>query len=56
MAYEELVSRYRIDVPFETEMRVRDQKKQINAIAKVCRERDASFKPGSWYFAGQLTS
>ena len=56
MAYEELVVRYGIDVPFEPEMRVEEQKKQINAIARICRLREASFEPGCWYFAGQLTS
>lgn len=52
LAYEELVIRYRIDVPFETEMRVDQQKAQINAIARICRSRDASFERGQWYFDG----
>jgi uncharacterized protein (TIGR02270 family) len=51
MAYEELVIRYGIDVRFETEMRVKEQKKQINAIARQCRSSEASFHPGEWYFA-----
>jgi len=53
MAYEELVIRYGIDIPFETEMRVGQQKRQINAIARLCRSRESSFRPGQWYFAGR---
>jgi uncharacterized protein (TIGR02270 family) len=56
MAYEELVVRYGIDHPFEPEMRVREQKKQINAIARICRAKESSFEPGMWYFAGKPTS
>ena len=56
LAAEELVIRYGIDVPFEADMRVNEQKRQINAIARICRSRDASFEPGQWYFAGQPTS
>jgi uncharacterized protein (TIGR02270 family) len=55
LAAEELVIRYGIDHAFEAEMRVQEQKKQINAIARICRSREASFQPGEWYFAGQLT-
>ena len=54
LAYEELVIRYGIDVPFETEMRVKEQKEQIRAIARLCRSSEASFQPGDWYFAGTL--
>ena len=54
MAYEELVIRYGIDVPFEPEMRVNEQKQQINAIARLCRSREASFRPGEWYCGGRL--
>lgn len=53
LAAEELVIRYGIDVPFEADMRVNEQKRQINAIARICRSREASFRPGEWYFAGQ---
>jgi hypothetical protein len=55
LAHEELVIRYGIDIAFETEMRVIDQESQINAIAGLCRSREASFRPGQWYFAGRLT-
>jgi uncharacterized protein (TIGR02270 family) len=54
LAYEELVVRYGIDLPFEADMRVQEQKKQINAIARECRARESSFQPGGWYFAGEL--
>jgi uncharacterized protein (TIGR02270 family) len=55
LAYEELVIRYQIDVAFEAEMRVGQQKAQINMLARVCRSREASFERGCWYFAGGLT-
>lgn len=56
LAAEELVIRYGIDVPFETGMRVNEQKRQINAIARICRSKEASFQPGAWYFAGRPTA
>jgi hypothetical protein len=49
---EELLIRYRVDVPFEADMWVCDQKKQINAIARACRASEPSFQAGEWYFAG----
>ena len=54
LAYEELVIRYGIDVPFEPEMRVAEQKRQINTIARLCRANLPSFQPGEWYFARKL--
>jgi uncharacterized protein (TIGR02270 family) len=53
LAYEELVIRYCIDVPFETEMRVSEQSRQINEITALCRAHETSFRPGQWYFAGR---
>jgi uncharacterized protein (TIGR02270 family) len=54
LAYEELVIRYRIDAPFEPEMRVNEQKGRINTIARLCRSTEASFEPGEWYCGGKL--
>jgi uncharacterized protein (TIGR02270 family) len=55
LAGEELIIRYGIDIPFETEMRVGEQQQQINAISRLCRAREAMFQPGRWYFAGGVT-
>jgi uncharacterized protein (TIGR02270 family) len=55
LAHEELVIRYGIDVAFEAEMRVVEQRRQIDVITGLCRSRDASFRPGQWYFAGRET-
>jgi uncharacterized protein (TIGR02270 family) len=53
LASEELVIRYRIEHAFEPEMRVNEQKRQINTIARVCRAKEMSFQQGDWHFAGR---
>jgi len=51
MAYEELVIRYDIDVPFETDMPVAQQ---VRALALLSdRSRGDRFRDGAWYFAGR---
>ncbi len=54
LAYEELVVRYNVNVPFETEMTV---KYQIDAIDKMEQKVNAvagQFKDGTWYYNGSL--
>lgn len=51
IAYEELVIRYGLDVPFETDMTVKDQ---LRALAQMdAAVAAARFRPGRWYFAGR---
>jgi uncharacterized protein (TIGR02270 family) len=54
LAYEELVIRYGIDFPFETDMFVSQQKKAIAKYAEWIKANSNRFKEGAWYFAGQL--
>lgn len=54
LAYEELVIRYGIDFPFETDMFVVDQKKAIAKYTECIRANGKRFREGAWYFAGQL--
>lgn len=54
LACEELVIRYGIDFPFETDMLVVEQKKAIAKYAEWIKANEARFQPGKWYFAGQL--
>lgn len=54
LAYEELVIRYGIDFPFETDMFVAQQKQALEKYAAWIKVNDSQFKPGRWYFAGQL--
>lgn len=54
LAHEELVIRYGIDLPFETDMLVVEQKKAIAKYAEWIKANEARFQPGKWYFAGQL--
>lgn len=54
LAYEELVIRYDIDFPFETDMLVVEQKKAIAKYAEWIKANEARFQPGKWYFAGQI--
>lgn len=54
LAYEELVIRYDIDFPFETDMFVIEQKKAIAKYAEWIKANEARFQPGKWYFNGQL--
>lgn len=54
LAHEELVIRYGIDLPFETDMLAVEQKKAIAKYAEWIKANEARFQPGKWYFAGQL--
>ncbi|MEN6320467.1 MAG: hypothetical protein ABFD82_17150 [Syntrophaceae bacterium] len=56
LAYEELVIRYGMDFPFEADMYVTQQKRVIKDIALWMKVNTARFRPGAWYFAGQLLS
>lgn len=54
LAYEELVIRYGIDFPFETDMLVSQQKQAIAKYAEWIKANGSRFQPGKWYFAGKL--
>ena len=54
MAYEELVVRYGIDFPFETDMLVSQQKQAIAKYSEWIKANSGRFQEGKWYFAGQL--
>lgn len=54
LAYEELVIRYGIDVPFETDMLVAQQQRALGQFAKQVGAEGRSFQEGRWYFAGQM--
>jgi uncharacterized protein (TIGR02270 family) len=54
LAYEEFVIRYGIDFPFETDMFVTDQKQALAKYTEWIEANASQFKPGKWYFAGQL--
>lgn len=55
IAYEELVVRYGIDAPFETDMTVSDQLKALEALEVQIGQGAHRFKEGFWYFAGRVT-
>jgi hypothetical protein len=54
LAYEELVIRYGIDFPFETDMLVVQQKQALAKYAEWVKANSSRFREGEWYFAGQL--
>jgi uncharacterized protein (TIGR02270 family) len=54
LAYEELVIRYGIDFPFETDMFVAQQKQAMAKYAEWIKANGSRFHVGEWYFAGQL--
>jgi uncharacterized protein (TIGR02270 family) len=54
LVYEELVIRYGIDFPFETEMFVAQQKQAIAQYVEWIKSYGSRFPEGTWYFAGQL--
>jgi len=54
MAYEELVIRYGMDVPFEADMPVRKQLQVLPQIAAWVAEHEQKFQAGQWYFAGKM--
>jgi uncharacterized protein (TIGR02270 family) len=56
LAYEELVIRYGMELPFEADMFVVQQKQALAAIAQWIKANSKRFQAGKWYFAGQLIS
>ena len=52
-AYEELVTRYVTDIPFESDMLVVEQEAALQRY-QLESGRWHRFRPGSWYFAGEL--
>ena len=54
IAYEELVVRYGIDVPFETDMLVRDQLHALEQMEAIIEKEDQQYEAGGWYFDGRL--
>ena len=54
LAYEELVIRYNIDYPFETDMRVADQRRVLQHYSSWAQANARNFQDGKWYFNGQL--
>lgn len=53
LAYEELVIRYGIDIPFETHMTVREQLRAIETMMIRLDGNPDRFKPGLWYYNGK---
>jgi uncharacterized protein (TIGR02270 family) len=53
-AYEELVIRYGIDYPFETDMTVARQRRAISRYQAWYESEGKRFGPGKWYFAGRI--
>ncbi len=56
LAYEELVIRYGVDFPFETDMFVAQQKQALAKYAEWIKVNGSRFREGKWYFAGQVMS
>jgi len=56
IAYEELVIRYGLDIAFETDMPVREQKVALAQYENLIGQRTQEFKPGRWYFGGRMIS
>jgi uncharacterized protein (TIGR02270 family) len=54
LAYEELVIRYGVDFPFETDLFVAQQKQALAKYAEWIKVNSSRFREGEWYFAGQL--
>jgi hypothetical protein len=54
LAYEELVARYGVDIPFETDMPIQRQREVIAEWRGWATVNEGMFKPGEWYLGGQL--
>jgi hypothetical protein len=52
-AYEELVIRYGMDVPFEADMPVAKQMRALQNIGEWVQSNSSRFQEGAWYFAGR---
>jgi hypothetical protein len=53
VAYEELVVRYGLDVPFETDMTVKNQLAGLAQMEALIQATTQQFQEGKWYFAGK---
>jgi uncharacterized protein (TIGR02270 family) len=53
-AYEELVIRYGADIPFETDMPVKQQQDVIAKWKAWVAANENRFRPGEWYLGGQV--
>ena len=56
LAYEELVIRYGIDFPFETDMFVVHQRQALDKYTQWTKSNAGRFREGRWYLAGQITT
>ena len=54
LAYQELVIRYGMDIPFEADLYVRKQLIVLPKIAAWVAESEHKFQVGKWYFSGEL--
>jgi hypothetical protein len=54
LAYEELVIRYGMNVPFEADMFVSDQMTALAQIDQWVQANNSRFRDGAWYFNGSL--
>jgi uncharacterized protein (TIGR02270 family) len=54
LAYEELVIRYGMSIPFEADMFVSDQVKALQQIDEWIQANNGRFREGAWYFQGNL--
>lgn len=54
IAYEELVVRYGIDVPFETDMAVAEQMQALEKLEAQIGQGRQRWQEGCWYFAGRV--
>ena len=55
-AYEELVVRYKIDVPFETDMPIPGQLTAIYRMAEIISQGKSQWQAGQWYYAADIVS
>ncbi len=53
IAYEELVARYSLDIPFETDMTVQDQLIALQQLETQLHQTQNRWQPGAWYLAGR---
>jgi hypothetical protein len=54
--YEEIVVRYELDVPFETDLPVSPQRTFLRRIESWVAQRSGQFEDGRWHFRGRLQS
>ncbi len=56
LAHEEMVIRYKVDFPFETDRPASFQKQALGEYEIWANSAENSFEKGQWYFAGLLTT